>query len=120
MMRLGLATLLTACLFSLGAAAQPNNHNAHPGPMKAFICPAQVAVQFTPSHPGALAQTGWTANEGDFFVQLDPDNPPHLSGGNMTCYYKLGGQPGAFMLYQAVGAKQCSPISNGTGFSCSL
>jgi hypothetical protein len=38
----------------------------------------------------------------------------------MTCYYKLGGQPGAFMLYQAVGGKQCMPVSDGTGFTCTL
>lgn len=120
MVRSYVAAVLTVCAFSLGAAAQPQGHNVHPGPMKNFICPAQVAVKFVPSHPRALAMTGWTANEGDFLVQLDPANPPHLSGGNMTCYYKLGGQPGAFMLYQPVNGKQCSPISGGTGFTCTL
>jgi len=38
----------------------------------------------------------------------------------MTRYDKLGGQPGTFVLYQAVGGKQCSPISDGTSFTCSL
>jgi len=120
MTRSGVAAVLAVCVFSLGASAQPYGHNAHPGPMKNFICPAQVSVKFVPNNPMALATTGWIANQGAFFVQLDPANPPHLSGGNMTCYYKLGGQPGAFMLYQPVGGKQCLPVSDGTGFTCSL
>ena len=120
MTRSSVAAVLAICVLSFGVSAQPNNRNMHPGPMKNFICPAQVAVRFVPSHPMVLAATGWIANQGDFLVQLDPANPPHLSGGNMTCYYKLGGQPGAFMLYQAVDAKKCSVLSNGTGFTCEL
>ena len=120
MTRSSVAAVLAVCVLSLGASAQPYNRNMHPGPMKNFVCPAQVNVKFVPSNPMALAASGWTANQGDFLVQLDPANPPHLSGGNMTCYYKLGGQPGAFMLYQAVGGKQCSPVSDGTGFTCTL
>jgi hypothetical protein len=120
MTRSSVAAVLAVCVLSLGASAQPYGQNTHPGPMKNFICPAQVAVKFVPSNPAALAVTGWTANQGSFLVQLDPANPPHMSGGNMTCYYKLGGQPGAFMLYQAVGAKKCSPVSDGTGFTCEL
>lgn len=120
MTRSSIAAVMTVCVLSLCASAQGQNRNTHPGPMKAFICPAQMAVKFVPSQPAALAVTGWVANEGDFLVQLDPANPPHLSGGNMTCYYKLGSQPGAFMLYQAVGGKQCSVLSNGTGFTCML
>jgi hypothetical protein len=118
MTRFGVAAVLAVCVFSLGASAQPNNRNAHPGPMKNFICPAQVSVKFVPNNPMILAAMGWTANQGAFPVQLDPANPPHLSGGNMTCYYSLGGQPGAFMLFQPVGGKQCSVLSNGTGFTC--
>jgi hypothetical protein len=120
MTRSSVAAVLAVCMFSLGASAQPYGHNAHPGPMKNFICPAQVSVKFVPNNPMALAATSWIANQEAFFVQLDPANPPHLSGGNMTCYYKLGGQPGAFMLYQAVGGKQCIPVSDGTGFTCTL
>ena len=120
MTRLSVAAVLAVCVLSLGASAQPNNRNMHPGPMKNFICPAQVSVKFVPTNPMALGATGWIANQGGFFVQLDPANPPHLSGGNMTCYYKLGGQPGAFMLYQPVNGKQCMPVSDGTGFTCTL
>jgi len=120
MTRLSIAAVTAVCVLSLCASAQGQNRNAHPGPMKNFICPAQMAVKFVPSQPAALAVTGWVANEGDFLVQLDPANPPHLSGGNMTCYYKLGGQPGAFLLYQPIAGKQCSILSNGTGFTCML
>ena len=120
MTRSSVAAVLAVCVLSLGASAQPNNRNAHPGPMKNFICPAQVSVKFVPTNPMAFAGTGWIANQGGFLVRLDPANPPHMSGGNMTCYYKLGGQPGAFMLYQAVGTKKCSVLSNGTGFTCEL
>jgi hypothetical protein len=120
MTRSSVTAVLAICALSLCASAQPNNRNMHPGPMKNFICPAQVSVKFVPSQPMVLSVGGWSANQGDFPVQLDPANPPHFSGGNMTCYYKLGGQPGAFMLYQAVGTKQCSVLSNGTGFTCSL
>ena len=120
MTRSSVLAVLAVCVLSLGASAQPNNRNMQPGPMKNFICPAQVSVKFVPSYPLILGSTGWTANEGGFLVQLDPANPPHMSGGKMTCYYKLGGQPGAFMLYQAVGGKQCSVLSNGTGFTCEM
>jgi hypothetical protein len=53
-------------------------------------------------------------------VQRDPANPPHFSGGQMTCYYKLGSQPGAFMLYQPIGSQKCSVLTNATGFVCTL
>lgn len=118
MTRMSVAALLAVCIFSFGASAQPQA--MRPGPSKNFICPAQVQVKFVATNPAALSTGGWSVNEGPFFVQLDPANPPHFSGGNMLCYYKLGSQPGAFDIYQPVGTKKCSVLSNGTGFTCSL
>ena len=115
MTRTRVAALLTVCALSLAASAQPGQ--TRPGPAKNYICPAQISVRMVPA--GAVAG-GWQANEGPFFVQLDPANPPHFSGGQMTCYYKLGSQPGVFMLYQPIGTQKCSVVSNGTGFVCTL
>lgn len=116
MIRTSVAAVLAACVFAFGASAQPGA--MRPMPAKTYICPAQVQVKFVPANPAALTAAGWTANEGPFFVQLDPANPPHLSGGNMLCYYKLGSQPGSFDIFMPVGNKKCVPLSNGTGFSC--
>jgi hypothetical protein len=120
MIRSTVAAVLAVGVFAFAASAQPMNNNMHPGPSKNYICPAQVMVKFVPTNPALLAVGGWQANEGPFPVQLDPANPPHLSGGNMTCYYKLLNQPGAFNIYQPVGTQKCSVLSNGTGFVCSL
>ncbi len=116
MTRMSIAALMAVCVFTFGAAAQPGANR--PAQSKNLICPAQVQVKFVATSP--IGTGGWQANEGPFSVQLDPANPPHFSGGNMTCYYKLGSQPGAFNLYQPVGKWKCSVLSNGTGFVCSL
>jgi len=115
-----ITAVLAIIVVAFSAGAQPSYGPMRPGPSKNYICPAQIMVKFVPANPGALAAGGWQANEGAFPVQLDPLNPPHLSGGNMTCYYKLLNQPGAFNIYQPVGSMKCSPVSNGTGFVCSL
>jgi hypothetical protein len=113
--------VLAVCAFSLAASAQPMNRGGiRPAGMKNFICPSQMMVKFSTANPNALVGTGWTANEAGFHVQLDMSNPPHISGGNMVCYYRLGGQPAAFMIYQTIGNRQCSVLSNGTGFTCTM
>jgi len=121
MIRASVVAVLAAMLLA-SASAQPAGWPAgtHPGPSKNVICPAQVMVKFVPNNPVALSVTGWQANEGPFPVQLDPANLPRISGGNMVCYYKLLNQPGAFNILQPVGNMKCSPMSNGTGFVCTL
>jgi hypothetical protein len=118
MIRLSVTALAAVCVMCVAALAQPQM--ARPGPAKTFICPSQVSVKLVSAYPAGLANGGWKANEGSFFVQLDPINPPHFTGGNMVCYYKLGSQPGAFVIYQPVGNMKCSLLSNGSGFSCTL
>jgi hypothetical protein len=108
--------VLAISVFAFGASAQPNY--MRPSASRSVICPAQVVVKIVPGNPFVLNRTGWRANEGSFPVQLDSTNPPRLSGGNMVCYYRLGSQPGAFMLMQPIGNMNCSAISNGTGFVC--
>jgi hypothetical protein len=114
MTRLSVAALVAVSVFAVGASAQPQP--MRPKASKNVICPAQVQVKFVAANPGALGS--WSVNDGPFFVQLDPANPPHFSGGNMTCYYKLGSQPGAFNIYQPIGNWKCSVLTNGTGFVC--
>jgi hypothetical protein len=91
-----------------------------PAAAKNVYCPQQVAVKMVAANPMALSVLGWKANDGPFTVSLDPANPPRVSGGYMTCYYKLGSQPGAFNVLQPVGNMKCSPTSNGAGFVCSI
>ena len=88
-----------------------------PAQAKNYICPAQISVRMVPA--GAVAG-GWQANTGPFIVQLDPSNPPHFSGGQMVCSYKLLNQPDVFNLFQPIGNQKCSVVSNGTGFVCTL
>lgn len=118
MSRTSVAALLAVCALASAAAAQPQQ--TRPAQAKNYICPLQIAVRMLPANTGQLAVTGWQVNDAPFLVQLDPANPPHFSGGQMTCYYKLGNQPGAFMLFQPIGSQKCSVISNGTGFVCTL
>lgn len=120
MPRTSIVALLTVCALSFAASAQPGPGGNRPVPSKNYICPAQIQVHMPPVNPAPLTAAGWTANEGPFFIQLDPANPPHFSGGQMVCTYKLLNQPGVFNLTQPVGSKKCSILSNGTGFVCSL
>ncbi|MDE2182181.1 MAG: hypothetical protein KGJ78_04095 [Alphaproteobacteria bacterium] len=83
-------------------------------PVTSYVCPAQVTVRLSLSQPVA----GWSANDGEFQADLDASNPPHFSGSILTCYYRLGGQPGAFMLYRSVSARQCTARRDGTGIDC--
>jgi len=119
MIRASVAAILAAGVFAFVAAAQPGPGGMRPMPAKTILCPPTVQVRFLPLSPGVLMAQGWQANEGVFPVQLDPLNPPHLSGGNMTCYYKLLNQPGAFDIIQPLNGRKCVPLSNGTGFYCS-
>ena len=119
MIRASVTALAAVSLFAYAAAAQPPNGGMRPGPIKTILCPTTVQVKFVPLSPGLLAAQGWQANEGPFPVQLDPANPPTLSGGNMVCWYRLLNQPGAFDIIQPLNGHNCSPLSNHTGFSCS-
>ena len=113
MSRMSVAALLAVVALSFAASAEPNQ--MRPLPAKNYICPAQIKVRMAPV---AAVPGGWTANTDPFLVDIDPLNPPHFSGGNMVCYYKLGRQNGAFVIYQPVGAQKCQVLSNGTGFVC--
>ena len=119
MIRTSVVVLIAAGLFVCGAAAaQPGPGGMRPGPTKTILCPPTVQVKFVPLSPGILGAQGWQANEGAFPVQLDPANPPTLSGGNMVCWYKLLNQQGAFDIIQPLNGRKCSPLSNHTGFNC--
>jgi hypothetical protein len=115
MTRLCVTLIAALCALPLAAAAQPGPQNMRPGPAKNIICPAQLQVRMSPA---GFVVGGWTANTGPFPVQLDPANPPHFSGGQMVCSYKLLNQPDVFNLYQPVGTQKCQVLSNGTGFIC--
>lgn len=118
MIRASITALAAVSLLALGASAQPGPGGMRPPVARNVFCPPQVAVKFVPNAPIVLAASGWKANEGPFQVQLDPANPPRLSGGNLVCYYKLLNQPGVFNIYQPLGNQKCSPMSNGAGFVC--
>jgi len=77
MTRSSVAAVLAVCVLSLGASAQPYGNNAHPGPMKNFICPAQVSVKFVSnqSHGSSPRQAGLPIREVSSF-NLIPANPP--------------------------------------------
>jgi hypothetical protein len=111
--RAGIAAVFCLAAVTAGATAQPR---MAPKPTKYLPCPVQVQVKFVPV-PDPVAG-GWTANESPFPVQLDPLNPPKISGGNMVCTYKLLNQPGVFMIYQGVGTHTCVVRWDKKGFNC--
>lgn len=117
MTRVSVAALVAVCVFSFSASAQPQA--MRPAHVQNIICPAQVQLKFVATNPAALSQAGWNVNDGPFLVQLDPANPPVMSGGNLVCYYKVGSQNAGFNILQPIGKRNCSVLSNKTGFVCS-
>jgi len=111
MTRTCVAALLAVFALSFAAPAQPGPGGMRPAPAKNYFCPAQVQVRMSPV---SAVGSGWVPNQGPFPVQLDPANPPHFSGGQMVCSYKLLNQPDVFNLYQPVGSQKCSILSNDT------
>ena len=110
---IGLA-LIAATAFSIqasGASAQPGANR--PAQSMNIHCPNPATVKMTP-----VGAAGWQTNTAPVSLKLDPLNPPRVESNTLICYYALGNQPGAFVLFRSQAGHPCSATSDHTGFVC--
>jgi hypothetical protein len=105
-----------ASAVSIGAsnvAAQPGPGANRPRPAMNIRCPNPTTVSMAP-----VGAPGWSTNTTPVHLALDPLNPPRAESNTLICYYALGNQPGAFVLFRSANGQSCSATSDHKGFVC--
>jgi hypothetical protein len=110
------AALAGAGLAGLGLtqASQAQPHPPmRPAPSMRIPCPDPAIIKMTP-----MNTPDWSTNTAPVQLHIDPLNAPRVESNTLICYYALGNQPGAFVLFRPQGPRACTVEPDMKGFIC--